>query len=118
MLLRKSKSTTKTASNLNTYLKTNDNDKLKFDKYLSDISPLKPRKYKNVSKVINIPDKQKKPFSVTDTETMGFNGNEIPVCIFIKTENNLNLFLIDLNLFKIDVEMGIKDYERIFFLIL
>ena len=44
-----------------------------------------------------------------DIETMGFNNKEIPVSISIKTANNLNLFIIDHNLLKIDVEMAIKD---------
>ena len=91
----------------NTNLKTNEN--LKNDNYLSYITPLKPRKSKSVSKVINIEDKQKKPFSVMDIETMEFDGEEIPVSISIKTENNLKLFIIDHNLLKTDVERGIKE---------
>jgi len=96
-----------TKTTFNTNLKTKD--KLKNDNYLSYITPLKPRKSKSVSKVINIEDKQKKPFSVMDIETQGFNGEEIPVSISIKTENKLKLFIIDHNLLKIDVERGIKD---------
>lgn len=46
---------------------------------------------------------------------MGFNDKEIPVSISIKTENDLNLFLIDHNLFKIDVEMCIKYLWNNFF---
>ena len=38
-----------------------------------------------------------------------FNGEEIPASISIKTENNLNLFIIDQNLLKIDVEKAIKE---------
>jgi hypothetical protein len=96
-----------TSSNSSNSSKTNDI--LKNDKYLSYISPLKPRKSKSVSKVINIPDKQKKHFSVMDIETMGFNGKEIPISISIKTENNLKLFIINHNLLKINVESSLKD---------
>jgi hypothetical protein len=93
-------------ASFSTNLKRSDN--FKNDKYLTYITPLKPRKTKSISKVINIQDKQKKPFSVMDIETMGFNDKEIPVSISIKTENELKLFLIDHYLFKIAVEMCIK----------
>ena len=96
-----------TKTNFNTNIKTDEN--LKKDNYLSYITPLKPRKSKSVSKVINVEDKPKKPFSVMNIETLGFNDEEIPISISIKTENNLKLFIIDHTLLKIDVERGIKE---------
>ena len=98
-----------TKASFNTNFKTNDSDNFKKDKYLTYITPLKIRKSNSISKVINIQDKQKKPFSVMDIETMGLIGQEIPVSISIKTANNLKLFIIDHNLLKKDVEMAIKD---------
>ena len=98
-----------TKTNFNTNIKKDDKLKKDKDNYLSYITPLKPRKSKSISKVIKIEDKPKKPFSVMDIETLGFNDEEIPITISIKTENNLNLFIIDQTLLKIDVERGIKD---------
>lgn len=48
-------------------------------------------------------------------ETLGFNDEEIPISISIKTENNLKLFIIDHTLLKIDVERGIKELWNNFF---
>jgi hypothetical protein len=89
--------------------KTKDKDKLEKNIYLSYITPLKARKSKAVSKVIDIQDKQKKPFSVTDIETMGYHGKEIPVSISVKTANTLKFFIINHNLLNIDVEQAIKE---------
>jgi hypothetical protein len=44
-----------------------------------------------------------------DIVTIGLEDKEIPASIFIKTENNLKIFLIDQNLLKIVVEKAIKD---------
>jgi DNA polymerase type B, organellar and viral len=91
------------------FYSTKATDKSENDKYLSYITPLKAKKSKAISKVINIQDKQKKPFSVMDIETMGLKGQEIPVSISIKTANILKLFVIDHSLLKIDVESAIKE---------
>ena len=90
-------------------IELNTNDKLKNDNYLSYISPLKPKKSKSLSKVINIQDK--KSFSAMDIETIEFKGKEIPVSISIRTKNKLEIFIIAQNLFLIEADMAIIDVE-------
>jgi hypothetical protein len=89
--------------------KTKDKDKLEKNIYLSYITPLKVRKSKPVSKVIDIQDKQKKPFSVSAIETLGYDGEEIPISISLKTANTLKFFIINHNLLNINVEQAIKE---------
>jgi len=113
--LKKTSSLKKRFYSTKTTFDLNKNLNKKNEIYLSYITPLKPKKYKSISKVINIQDKKKKPFTVMDIETIGLEGKEIPISISIKTANNLKIFLIDHNLLVTDVELAIKELWSNFF---
>ena len=48
-----------------------------------------------MSQIIPLIEKNSKPFSAADIETMDINNIEVPVTISIKTKNISKIFLID-----------------------
>ena len=81
----------------------------KDDKYLSYITPIEPPKSKIAPYLI---DQNKKPFSAADIETMDFKGTEVPISISIKTQNKIEIFIIDSNCFNnagYNLDVGLKE---------
>jgi|BogFormECP03_OM3_1039632.scaffolds.fasta_scaffold00822_2 hypothetical protein len=84
------------------------------NKYLSFITPLKPKK--SESKIINITTVgEGKPFSSMDIETMCTNNVEVPVCISITTKTVSKIFLIDPVKLIDDLNLAISELWNGFF---
>lgn len=56
-----------------------------------------------------------KPFSAADIETMDFKGTEIPISISIKTQNKIEIFIIDSNKLLVELNIALKDLWDKFF---